>query len=81
MVNGVEAPHRRHHVTGEMNPVFGKVRDQDREEKLHQPGQAADRVGHGRNVQGGRELGGGQQDQEGRDLNRQMGGQEVPDVR
>ena len=57
-----------------------EIRHQHGQEELHQPGQAARRLEQARNAESGRELGGGQQDQEGRDLDRQMRGQEIDDV-
>ncbi len=67
-------------MQGTMDPVFGEVRHQDGQEELQQPGQASHRCLQTRVAQDAREASGGQQDQERRDPDGQMGGQEVHHV-
>ncbi len=80
MVDRVEAPQPRHRVEQAVDRVLAQVGHEDREEDLHQPRQAARRRQQRRDAEVSGQLRRRQQDQEGRDLDRQVRGQEVHDV-
>src|SRR5579859_463842 len=42
MVNGVKTPEKRHFVQSQMNEIFGKVRNDNGQEKLQKPRHAGD---------------------------------------